>query len=190
MCTLWNCLDSFCVSYVHIFFTYDWVSTVLRVWASSRNIKVQWWLCTAAFISKIGERCSTTQCSLSSPDPLDQSCTADLSLFSLFILSTSASTCFRPSASSCYPPSLLPFPPLSFSALSLLICVEMFWCSCCQRQHSQGTAPWETCKSVSLSTHPCSFLFSLLYSLGSLNNVSRLFHLCSLILAIRILSTI
>lgn len=88
---------------------------------SSRNIKAQHWLHAAAFRSEISECCSTPQHSLCSSDPPDQSCTADLRLFSLFILRSSASTHFPPSASSLnHPPpslprSLLPFLPHSVS---------------------------------------------------------------------------
>lgn len=90
-----------------------------------------------------------------------------------------------PASSSLYPPprSLL---LLSFSALSLLIYVEMVWCLCCQRQHSQSTAPWETCKSAPLSTQPPSFLFSLFIDL--INIVSGLFLLYNVILAETIFS--
>ena len=93
----------------------------------------------------------TVQCGSCRTDPIDKSCT-DLSLFSVFPFNPQY-LCFSVLSPLLPPPSLLPVPPLfSYSALSLLICVEMFWCSCCQRQPSLGTAPWETCKSVSLST--------------------------------------
>lgn len=88
------------------------------------------------------------QCILCSPDPSDQSCTADLSLFSFFFF-------YPQHAPFPLPPPPVHLPPYSPSLLSLLSALSlliMFWCSCCQRQHSQGTAPWETCKSVSLST--------------------------------------
>lgn len=87
------------------------------------------------------------QCILCSPDPSDQSYTADLSPFSFFL--------YPQHAPFPLPPPPVHLPPCSPSLLSLLSALSlliMFWCSCCQRQHSQGTAPWETCKSVSLST--------------------------------------
>lgn len=77
----------------------------------NRNIKAQRRLCTAAFYKQNQGALQHTQHSLCSSDPLDQSCTADLRLLSLFILCASAQAHPLP------PPPFILLPPCFSSSL-------------------------------------------------------------------------
>ena len=117
---------------------------------------------------------STPQRSLCSSDPSDQSCTADLSLFSLFILSASASTRFHPSTSSLYP---LPSLPACFpSLLTLFFCfVTAHLCGDgLMLVLSEATLPEHSTlgnMQICLSFNPTPFF--LFHAFSLLNSVSR-----------------
>lgn len=144
---IWTLFPFYASIVVHIDFCN--VRTGLKLISSKR---VQRSLHAAGSLSKIGERCSTAMYPLQ-PWPFRSKLQIWVRSPFFFILNTLHSPCPLPLFISLPAPLSLLLSLLS--ALSLLI---MFWCSCCQRQHSQGTAPWETCKSVSLST-PFSFPF-------------------------------
>lgn len=109
---------------------------------SSCNIKAHWLLCTAVIMSKISvaahHNIASAALTLQIKAVLQiWACSPFLS--SMLLLQHPPSL-YPPSLPSSLPLSLPPCPPHSFfSALSLLICVEMGWCWCCQRQHSQST---------------------------------------------------
>lgn len=119
--------------------------------------------------------CSTSQHSLRSPDPPDQSCTADLSLFSLFILNASAST---------HSPPLLLL-PLSSLLLFLSPCLPalltLFFllchCSSAWRWADAGVVRGNTPRAQRLGKHANLpfLLFQLFLIIKKLNSASRLF---------------
>ena len=112
-----------------------------KKWRQSQTVSLprecfQFWLQQQHLLAKSVSTAAQPQHTLCSPDPSDQSCTADLRLLSFFILLCLASPPLPP-------PSLLAACPSSpFSALSLLICLEMG--SCLYRQaQSQSTDLWK-----------------------------------------------
>lgn len=136
---------------------------------------MHWRMCAAAFLSKISECCSKPQSGLCSPDPLDQSCAADLSPFSFLILSTCASPCFPLSASS-LPASSLPACLFLLSSFFCFVTAYPFG-DTLMLVLSKATLPeHSTLGNMQISFNPFLFcLFSNPYS------VKRLFHFYSLI---------
>lgn len=119
---LWNALSE--VSY-----------TLLKM--SLWGISNQWCLCWAAFHEQNqGDCCSTANPLQLWPFRSKPYCRSEAAL-PFYPLRFGFSTLPPPPSSLHPPPS---FAVLFFSALSLLIYVEMGWCLCCQREHSQSTA--------------------------------------------------